>query len=182
MTKPKANPARRGAKPGQGLKRTDELVENVLRLVSKGNSLAKACAANGVSDDSFLVWCDADPDLDRRLLRARTRWAFAKVEYANDVASNRNMVTESVTETDSGKAVTTTTRTADDIQRDKLRADTAIKSAQLVLGQIIKVQGDAANPLKVEQSVNLKGIPLEKLKAAKALLYGNEGAGDTERD
>lgn len=51
---------------------------------------------------------------------------------------------------------------------------------ELVEGKNVNLGGNPdGEPLKVEQSVNLTGIPLEKLKAAKALLYG-DGSGNPE--
>ena len=71
------------------------------------------------------------------------------MDYANKAASRRHMVTEAIIETDNENGHSRTVKKADDIARDKLRAEISIKSVQLVIGQVVKLQGDKQNPIEL---------------------------------
>ena len=144
MTKPVANPKKRGRKPGtQPARVSRETFEAVIMAYEAGALLCDACAEKGITVFALNRVKERYPDLAARLLRARTEWAYAQVEKAIKLTDRRHQVQESRTVTEGGKDGTVTaTKYADDLARDKLRAEIRMKAAQLHIGQIMKLQGD----------------------------------------
>lgn len=159
MTKPVANPKKRGRKPGtQPVRVSRETFEAVITAYEAGSLLCDVCAEKGITVCAFNRAKERYPDLAQRLLRARTDWAYAQVEKAIKLTDRRHQVQESRTVTEGGKDGTVTaTKYADDLARDKLRAEIRMKAAQLHIGQIMQAQirlsGDKEAPIRIEQEL-----------------------------
>jgi hypothetical protein len=65
--------------------RTPELVEAVLQSMREGQSLRKACEANGVKHSTFLLWVDGDKDLADQYARARDALLDWQAEDLEDI-------------------------------------------------------------------------------------------------
>lgn len=63
--------AKRGPKPGAPTKRSPEVEQLILDVLSAGGTWVMAAAAAGISDDTLVRWRDADPEFHTRCTRAR---------------------------------------------------------------------------------------------------------------
>lgn len=57
----------------------------ILAAMSEGESLRKACKANGVAASTFILWVDGDKDLAEQYAGARARMLDAQAEALEDI-------------------------------------------------------------------------------------------------
>ena len=83
-------------KMGRPSKRSNALVDRVLKSVRDGKSLTKACRAEGIAPSTFLDWVEFDKQLCERYTRAcevRSELIFDEMLEIADDSSNDTMLT-----------------------------------------------------------------------------------------
>ena len=91
---------------GKPTKRTPELVEEILRRVSEGETMTSVCRDKGLGVRTWHDWMDKDEELSARFARARSDGFDAIADKCVMIADDQN---------------------AEDIQRSKLQVETRLK-------------------------------------------------------
>jgi hypothetical protein len=118
--------------------------EAILKALSEGLSLRKACAAQGVPPSNILYWCDKDPVFAEQYARARDVGYRLLADELVDISDDGQNDTY---EDDEGNVRTN----QDVIARSRLRVDTRkwmlSKMLPKLYGEKTVIQGDPDAPL-----------------------------------
>lgn len=100
--------------------RTKDATPDILRRISEGESLRKACAANGLTIRSFLDLCDRDQEIATQYTRAREAGLEVLADQLVDLCDTPVEGTETTVKADGGVEV----KTGDMLGHRKLQIDT----------------------------------------------------------
>lgn len=112
-------------------KRTPELETAILEDYGSGRTLTDVCHAHGVSRSTVQSWKRADPDFARRYAEAQHDHALALIDDCQRIARDPSSewVRRHCDETGADE------RLADHIRHARLRIDTQLRIARILLGR-----------------------------------------------
>ena len=121
-------------------KRTTDLVDEIIRRVSDGETLTSACADNGITTQAFRNWLHEDEALALRFARARVEGFDAIADKCVAIADDQS---------------------AEDIQRSKLQVETRLKLLAKWdpkrYGDKIQHTGEGGGPIQVQVYIPSNG-------------------------
>lgn len=126
--------------------RTPEMVDEILKRIAEGETLASICREEGMPGrTAFYEWLAEDRDLSERFARARDVGFDAIADEALGIADDG---TRDYTESPDGRSVPD----HDHIARSRLRVDTRLKLlakwAPRKYGERLELAGDPERPLQ----------------------------------
>lgn len=126
-----------GRMSGRPTKFTPKVRDEILRRLTRGETLRRMCRENDhlPHRDTVDTWQDQHPSFSDQVVRARARGSHAIIEESRDIADTPKETIKTVTkETDEGIEITTTI--SDDVARDALRVQQRWREAEAILPKV----------------------------------------------